>query len=60
MHMRSNILGLIQIKISVNNVITASWVTKYDNQLEICYGIAVLENFFSWKRIIYEFMKNSL
>ena len=49
MHMRSNILGLIQIKISVNNVITASWVTKYDNQLEICYGIKL-----SWKSFLVE------
>lgn len=49
MHMRSNIVGLIQLKISVNNVITASWVTKYDNQLKICYGIKL-----SWKSFLVE------
>ena len=37
--MRSNFVDLIQLKISVNNVIAALRVTKFDNQPEICSEI---------------------
>ena len=46
MHMRSNILGLIQIKISVNNVITASWVTNTIINWKFVTGLSCLGKVF--------------
>lgn len=45
-HMRRNIVDMIQLKISVKNVIAVTWVTKFDNQLEICNRINPSQNSF--------------